>query len=202
MVTPGSGGGSRKGPQGTSPRPYLSRPHRREGPSREASLAGSVSRLRRPNHCPRRQGRRLRVVQELPSRGDRADPHARLGAQSDARMAPAIREAPLVNRLVSDACPQTRRRGTRAVPSSRLAGAVDRHRHLRVLVCSSRRRVPRRLTDSVCRGHRLRRPVPTKRVPGQFSQRNRTADRDTAVIDGWHELAVANPTFLLVILGC
>jgi hypothetical protein len=39
-------------------------------------------------------------------------------------------------------------------------------------------------------------------VPGQFSQRNRTADRDTAVIDGWHELAVANPTFLLVILGC
>jgi hypothetical protein len=39
-------------------------------------------------------------------------------------------------------------------------------------------------------------------VPGQHSQRNHAADRDTAVIDDWHELSVANPTFLLVILGC
>jgi hypothetical protein len=60
--------------------------------------------MRCPNHCARRQGRRLRVLQKLPSRGCRADPHARLGARRDARMAPAIRQATVVNRLVWDAC--------------------------------------------------------------------------------------------------
>ena len=38
-------------------------------------------------------------------------------------------------------------------------------------------------------------------MPGQLSQRNHAADRDTAAIDGWHELSVANPTFLLERLG-
>jgi hypothetical protein len=38
-------------------------------------------------------------------------------------------------------------------------------------------------------------------VPGQLSQRNQAADRDAAVIDDWHELSVANPTFLLERLG-
>jgi hypothetical protein len=38
-------------------------------------------------------------------------------------------------------------------------------------------------------------------VPDQLSQRNPAADRDTAVIAGWHELQVANPTFLLERLG-
>jgi hypothetical protein len=38
-------------------------------------------------------------------------------------------------------------------------------------------------------------------VPGQLSQRNHIANRQAAA-DGWHELSVANPTFLLVILGC
>jgi hypothetical protein len=116
-----------------------------------------------------------------------------MGARRDAGLAPAIRQATVVNRLVSDARPQTWRRGTRAVPSSRLAGAVDRHRHLRVLAGGSHRRVPRRLTDSVCpRGHRPRCPVPTKRVPAQLSQRNHVADRD-ATVDDWHELSVAQP---------
>ena len=44
--------------------------------------------MRRSNHGARRQGRRVPVLQELPSRGDRADPHARLGMGGDARMAP------------------------------------------------------------------------------------------------------------------
>jgi hypothetical protein len=47
------------------------------------------------------KGDAYEFLQELLSRGDRADPHARLGARRDARMASAIREAPLVNRLVS-----------------------------------------------------------------------------------------------------
>jgi len=38
-------------------------------------------------------------------------------------------------------------------------------------------------------------------VPGHISQRNHAADADTAVLDDWHELSVANPTFLLVIWG-
>ena len=38
-------------------------------------------------------------------------------------------------------------------------------------------------------------------MPGQLSQRNHAADRDTAVIDDWHEPSVANPTFLLERLG-
>ncbi len=37
-------------------------------------------------------------------------------------------------------------------------------------------------------------------MSGQFSQRNHAADRQ-ATIDGWHELSVANPTFLLERLG-
>jgi hypothetical protein len=37
-------------------------------------------------------------------------------------------------------------------------------------------------------------------VPGQLSQHNYAADRQAAV-DGWHELSVANPTFLLERLG-
>jgi len=38
-------------------------------------------------------------------------------------------------------------------------------------------------------------------VPSQLSQCNHEAGRDTAVVDGWHELSVANPTFLLERLG-
>ena len=36
-------------------------------------------------------------------------------------------------------------------------------------------------------------------MPGQLSQRNHAAD--AAAVDGWHELSVANPTFLLERLG-
>jgi hypothetical protein len=38
-------------------------------------------------------------------------------------------------------------------------------------------------------------------VPGQPAQRNPAADRDAAAVDGWQELTVANPTFLLERLG-
>ena len=38
-------------------------------------------------------------------------------------------------------------------------------------------------------------------MPGQPSQPNHAADRDTVAIDDWHELSVANPTFLLERLG-
>jgi hypothetical protein len=38
-------------------------------------------------------------------------------------------------------------------------------------------------------------------VPHRLSQRNHAPDRDTATVDGWHQLQVANPTFLLERLG-
>jgi hypothetical protein len=38
-------------------------------------------------------------------------------------------------------------------------------------------------------------------MPKQLAQRDRGADRDAGDRDGWHELAVANPTFLLERLG-
>jgi hypothetical protein len=44
-----------------------------------------VPRVRRPHRLPRRQGRRLRVLQALPPRRDRAHANARVGARRDAR---------------------------------------------------------------------------------------------------------------------
>ena len=38
-------------------------------------------------------------------------------------------------------------------------------------------------------------------MPSQLSQRNHAADRDATTVDGWHELSVANPTFLFERLG-
>ena len=38
-------------------------------------------------------------------------------------------------------------------------------------------------------------------MPGQLPQHDHAADRDAAAVDGWHELSVANPTFLLERLG-
>ena len=157
--------------------------------------------MRRPDRGARGQRRRVRVLQALPSRRDHTDENARVGARRDARMATAIWQATVVDGLVSDARWQTRRRSTRAIPSQRLACRFDRHRHLRVLVCGSHGRVRRRLTGSVCRGAigRDARYLPIE-VPRRLSQRNLAADRDAAV-DGWHELSVANPTFLLERLG-
>ena len=36
-------------------------------------------------------------------------------------------------------------------------------------------------------------------VPGQLAQRNHAVDRHAAAVDGWHELAVANPLVEVVL---
>jgi hypothetical protein len=54
--------------------------------------------MRCPNHRTGGKGDAY-DLQELPSRGDRADLRPRLSAQRDARMAPAVRQASFVNRL-------------------------------------------------------------------------------------------------------
>ena len=90
-------------------------PDRREGTGGQAPLPGRMPRLRETDLGARRQGRRLRVLQAVPSRGDRTDAHARVGARRDARMARAIRQGTVVNRLVTHARGQTRRRGARTI---------------------------------------------------------------------------------------
>jgi hypothetical protein len=155
--------------------------------------------MRGPHRGPGRQGRCLPVLQELSPRGDRADPDARMGARLRARVAAAIRQATVVNRLVSDPRPQARRRGTRAIPSPRLACVFHRHRHLRQLGCGRGRRPPKGLIP--------RRKGAFDGLAGTYSARWQPArradapDRDGPGSDGWHELAVANPAFLLERLG-
>ncbi len=80
-------GGLGKGPQGTSPRPYLSRPDWEEGAGGQGALPGSLPRLRRVHTASERQGRCLRVLQGLSPRRHRAALDARACARRDARLA-------------------------------------------------------------------------------------------------------------------
>jgi IS30 family transposase len=57
----------------------------------KARYRGSVSRLRGAHRATERQRRRLRVLQTLPSRRDRAAMDTGGGSRSDARMASALR---------------------------------------------------------------------------------------------------------------
>ena len=141
-------GGLGKGPQGTSPRPYLSRPDRREGPSREAPLSGGVPRMRRPYRRAWRQGRRVRVLQALPPRRDRGTTNARLGARCDARMASGLRTCAIINGLVANARAKTWRRSAAATARRRLACAIDGHRSVRH-VGRAREQTPSLRTDAI-----------------------------------------------------
>ena len=85
-------GGLGKGPQGTSPRPYLSRPDRREGAGGQRALRRGVPRLRRAHPAAQRQGRRLPVLQALPAWRDQPEMDARARACGDAGVARAVRE--------------------------------------------------------------------------------------------------------------
>jgi hypothetical protein len=59
---------------------------------------------------PERQGRRLRVLQTLPSRRDCAGVDPGTGSRSDARMASALRRCAVLLRLVAHSCTPARRR--------------------------------------------------------------------------------------------
>ena len=124
----------------------LLRPDRRESARREAPLSGSLSKMRRSHRCPRWQGRRLRVLQGLSSRGDRTDPHARVGARRDARVAGALRPTTVVDRLVWHARRPARRRRTRTLARRGLAATLHGHRPLRELGRGFGRRLPTEIT--------------------------------------------------------
>ena len=119
------------------------RPDGREGAGGQAPLPGRMPRLRETDRGPRRQGRRVPVLQALPSRRDRANPDPRVGARRDARVAGPVRQSAVVNGLVSHPPrPPARWRGTEAPAGRRLAGALDGRRPVRHLGGGAVRRLP------------------------------------------------------------
>jgi hypothetical protein len=74
-------------------------PNGREGARGQGALPGSVSRLRGVHRATERQGRRLRVLQTVPSRRDRAAVDTGAGPRSDARVASALRRCAVLLRL-------------------------------------------------------------------------------------------------------
>ena len=104
-----------------------------------------MSRLRGAHRAPERQGRRLRVLQTLPSRRDCAAMDPGTGSRSDARMASALRRCAVVLRLVAHPRTPARRRGAQTTTSRRMARAVHCHRSVRELGGGRRGRLRRRL---------------------------------------------------------
>ena len=70
---------------------------------------GSLPRLRGADRATERQGRRLRILQTLPSRRDRAGMDTGTGPRSNPHMASALRGCAVLLRLVAH--PRTRRGG-------------------------------------------------------------------------------------------
>ena len=91
------------------------RSNRREGTRGQGALPGSVSRLRGAHRATERQGRRLRVLQTLPSRRDRAGMDPGTGSRSDARMASALRRCAVSSSSYDWSRTHARRRGGEAL---------------------------------------------------------------------------------------
>ena len=92
----------------------LLRPDRREGEGGQGPLPGRVSRLRRLHAAAQRQGRRLRVLQGLPPRRDRAAVDAQRVLEAMREWRAPVRPAAVVVRLVAHARPAPRRCSVRA----------------------------------------------------------------------------------------
>ena len=92
-----------------------------------------------------RQRRRVRVLQTLPSRSDRAAMDPRAGARSNARLACPVRQPADVLRLVAHPRTPTRRRSAQRTTDRRMARAVHCDRSVRELGAGRRRRLRPRL---------------------------------------------------------
>ena len=160
-------GGLGKGPQGTSPRPYLSRSGRRKAARGQGAISGRVPWLRRADEPAGRQGGRVRILQALSSRGDRAAMDPRAGPGGDARPASALRRCPVLLRLVAHA-----RTPTRAAKRSNDCRPENG---------------PRRRLSSICTGAG-RRPSPTPSAAPERSGVNaadiRTRARASPPVNG------------------
>src|SRR5450755_860508 len=109
----------------------------------KARYRGSVSRLRDAHRATQRQGRRLYVLQTLPSRRDRAAMDTGTGPRSDARVASAPRRCAVLLRLVPHPRTPARRRSPQTTTGRRMACAVHCHRSVRGLGGGPRRRLRR-----------------------------------------------------------
>ena len=92
----------------------LPRSDRREGAGGQGPVRRRLPRLRGVHAAAQRQGRRLRVLQDLPPGRDRAALNPRACHRRDARMGGALRQAAVVLRLVLDPRSPARRRGANA----------------------------------------------------------------------------------------
>jgi len=136
-------------PSGTRTRDLL-RESRAKPPQRKRSIAGSLPVIGRAVHpAAQRQGRRLRVLQGLPPRCDRADLDSRARDRGDARLALPLRATAVVVRLVAHARSPPRTRGGRAAGRGRMAGGQRRHGAVRKPACCAPRRVQPKFTGSV-----------------------------------------------------
>jgi len=134
------GGGSEQGGLGPADR-------RQRAPG-QGALPGNMSGLRGAHRLTERQERRVRVLQTLPSRRDRAEMDTTTGSRSNARMASALRRCAVLLRLVAHPRTPARRRSAQTSTSRRMARAVHRHRSVRELGGGARRRLRRRLNVS------------------------------------------------------
>ena len=111
----------------------LLRPHGREGEGGQGPLRGGVPRLWRLYATAQWQGRRVRLLQGLPSRRDRAALDAGARDLGDARLARALRQDAFLLRLVADPCPTTWRARVPTPGSGPLAVGQHRQRAVRNL---------------------------------------------------------------------
>ena len=100
-----------------------------------------------------------------------------MGARLHARMAATIRQATLIDRLVTHARPPARRRTTQTLARRGLAATVHGHRHVPHLGCGAGRRPPRDLIRDG-EGPLSAWPVPVSEMAGQPAQRADAPDHD------------------------
>ena len=145
MVTPGSGGGSRKRTARhlAEALPQPTRPARRHGRSRRATGASVGAAARRPARATARATRTPIASAAIPGRSSGNGPES--GAVRRCAPASALRGCAVLLRLVAHPRTPARRRSAQTTTGRRLARAVHRDRSVRELGGGRRRRLRRRL---------------------------------------------------------
>ena len=106
-------------------------PNRREGAGSQSAIRRDMPGLRCLHPAAQRQGRRLRVLQGLPSRRDPTALDSGAGPGGDEGVARSLRTAAVVVRLVDDARARTWGRGAHATRRSGVASGERRHVRVR-----------------------------------------------------------------------
>ena len=110
---------------------YLYGPTGEKARAVKARYRGVCRGCRGAHRATERQGRRVRILQTLPSWRDRAAMDTGTGSRSDARMASALRRCAVLLRLVAHARTPARRRSAQTTTRRRMARTVHCHRSVR-----------------------------------------------------------------------